>query len=127
MFKVGILLMGKIDSNQPRVKEIVLEVESKTRIKNLFEYLLELDKITHENVYIALEKRGRPVAEDSTMSQILKHVRPDNGLIKLYLYEGDQHSLERLELKRSRNEIGSSSRINPEKAHVRSAKEASSQ
>lgn len=40
MFKVGILLMGKLDTNQPRVKEIVLEVESKTRVKNLFEYLL---------------------------------------------------------------------------------------
>lgn len=86
--------MGKQDSKVPKVKEIVLEVEAKTKIKNVFEYLIELDKITHTNVFIALEKRGRGVSEDYTISQVLKHTRPENGVIKLYLYEGDYHTQE---------------------------------
>lgn len=40
MYKVGIMLMGKREANLSKVKEIVLEAEPKTRIKNLLDYLL---------------------------------------------------------------------------------------
>lgn len=41
MYKVGIMLMGKPQANLSKVKEIVLEAESKTRVKFMLEYLLE--------------------------------------------------------------------------------------
>lgn len=62
MHKVGIMLMGKPSSTTSSVKEIVLEVEPKTKVKNLFEYLLEFDKILDTQVYIAVEKKGRPMS-----------------------------------------------------------------
>ena len=49
------------------------------------------------------------------MTQILKHKRPENGVIKLYLYEGEKKVHEKMELKKSRHEI-SSSRMNLEKS-----------
>jgi hypothetical protein len=117
MYKVGVMIMGRADSNNNTVKEIVMEVEAKTKIRNLFEYLLELDKIADTRVYIALEKKGRGVAEDSTVSQLLRHTKPTNGLIRLYLYEqSEEESQERVDLKRSRNQSNSSNiMINPER------------
>ena len=62
MYKVGVRLMGRPETSVSKVKEIVLEVEPKTKIKNVFEYLAELDKIRSSNVYMALEKGGRGVS-----------------------------------------------------------------
>lgn len=45
-------------------------------MKNVVEYLLELDKINNDQVFICLEKKGKAIAEESTISQILKHTRP---------------------------------------------------
>ena len=56
-------------------------------MKNIVEYLIELDKVRDKNVYITIEKKGRPIDDETTISQILKYVKPDNGLIALYLYE----------------------------------------
>jgi hypothetical protein len=62
-------------------------VEAKTRLRSLIEYLLELNKIPHTRFYISLENKGRPVSDDSMISQVLKHTKPQNGVIKLYVYE----------------------------------------
>lgn len=46
----------------------------------------------------------------------MKQTRPENGLIKLYLYErGDEVSESKIDIKRSWNEINSNPRINGEK------------
>lgn len=63
------------------------------------------------NVYMALEKMGRAISDDTSIAQILKQIRPENGVIKLYLYEGEKKVHEKMELKKSRHEI-SSSRLN---------------
>ena len=43
MYKVGIMMMGKPSKQSPaKVKEVILEVEAKTKVENIFEYLLEL-------------------------------------------------------------------------------------
>lgn len=48
-------MMGKIKGESPRkVKEIVLEVEGKTKMTNIAEYLLEKGKIKDINVEFAL-------------------------------------------------------------------------
>lgn len=52
------------------------------------QYLIELNKIIDADVYLTLEKKGRAVQEDETISHILRYVKPENGVIKLYLYEG---------------------------------------
>lgn len=39
------------------------------------------------NVEVSLEKGGPKISETSTISQVLKHARPVNGVIKLYCYE----------------------------------------
>jgi hypothetical protein len=49
--------------------------------------LLELKKIKDMNVEVSLEKGGPKISETSTISQVLKHARPVNGVIKLYCYE----------------------------------------
>jgi hypothetical protein len=69
-------------------------------------------------MYIALEKKGRPVSEDSTVSQLLRHTKPTNGVIRLFLYEQtEEDSQERIELKHSRHQPSSSNIfINPEKS-----------
>lgn len=109
------MIMGKPESNSTKVKEIILEVEPKTKAKHLIEYLLELNKITSTDMYVALETRGHPLPEDTTISSMLKQTRPQNGVIRLYLYEQTKQSMERLDLKRSRLQ-NSSSTINPERS-----------
>lgn len=49
--------------------------------------MLELEKIKDLNVEVSLEKGGPKISETSTISQVLKHARPVNGVIKLYCYE----------------------------------------
>jgi hypothetical protein len=60
MLKVGVVLMGKPTSEASKVKEVILEVEGKTKLKNIIEYLSELNKLPNPQVYFSLEKRGRP-------------------------------------------------------------------
>ena len=63
MHKIGILMMGKMGVASPKkVKEIILEVEGKTKMINIAEYLLEMKKISDLNVEFSLEKNGRPVS-----------------------------------------------------------------
>lgn len=45
MYKVGVMMMGKDEpgtKSPTKVKEVILEVEAKTKILNIFEYLLQL-------------------------------------------------------------------------------------
>ena len=56
-------MMGKMGVTSPKkVKEIILEVEGKTKMINIAEYLLEMKKISDLNVEFSLEKNGRPVS-----------------------------------------------------------------
>ena len=107
--------MGRPDGNSQKVKEIVLEVENKTKTRNLVEYLMDMGKLSHSDVYIALERGGRAIGDDATMSQILKNVRPVNGVIKLYLYDLTKEQIaekaERAQLRRSRDKEISNSNI----------------
>ena len=80
-------MMGKSSTESPsKVKEVILEVEAKTKVVNIFEYLLELKKIKDMNVSVSLEKGGERINETSNISQILKYTRPVSGVIKLFLY-----------------------------------------
>ena len=54
---------------------------------NIAEYLLEMKKIGDMNVEFSLEKNGRPVSDESNITQALKYSKPVNGVLKLYLYE----------------------------------------
>lgn len=45
MYKVGIMLMGKPDKTPKKVKEIIIEVEAKTKITDILKYLLDLKRI----------------------------------------------------------------------------------
>lgn len=47
MHKVGVMMMFAMGESPKKVKEIILEVEGKTKISNILEYLLEMDKIQH--------------------------------------------------------------------------------
>ena len=88
MQKIGILMMGKMTDSPPKkVKEIILEVEGKTKMNNIAEYLLEMKKIKDLSVEFSLEKNGRPVSDESNITQTLKYTKPVNGILKLYLYE----------------------------------------
>ena len=90
MYKVGIMMMGQDEPaarSPTKVKEVILEVEAKTKILNIFEYLLELKKVKDLNLSIALEKGGDRISSTSTISQVMKYTRPVNGVIKLYCYE----------------------------------------
>ena len=41
MYKVGVMMMGKQSTQSPaKVKEVILQVQAKTKILNIFEYLL---------------------------------------------------------------------------------------
>jgi hypothetical protein len=40
MHKIGVMIMGKSRESPKRVKEIILEVEGKTKMSNIAEYLL---------------------------------------------------------------------------------------
>lgn len=42
MYKIGIFLMGKVEIEPKKVKEIILEVESKTKLVDIISYLMEL-------------------------------------------------------------------------------------
>ena len=82
--------MGKEEAggkSPTKVKEVILEVEAKTKIENIFQYLLELKKIKDLNVSVSIEKGGNRINETSTISQVMKYTRPVNGVIKLYCYE----------------------------------------
>lgn len=62
MYKVGVMMMGKSSTESPsKVKEVILEVEAKTKVVNIFEYLLELKKIKDMNVSVSLEKGGERI------------------------------------------------------------------
>ena len=55
-------MMGKSSTESPsKVKEVILEVEAKTKVVNIFEYLLELKKIKDMNVSVSLEKGGERI------------------------------------------------------------------
>jgi hypothetical protein len=45
MYKVGVMVMGTMKESPKRVKEIILEVEAKTKMNNILDYLLEMGKI----------------------------------------------------------------------------------
>lgn len=45
MHKVGIMLMGKPTQSPKKVKEIIIEVEAKTRINDILSYLCQLKRI----------------------------------------------------------------------------------
>ena len=56
------MMMGKSSTESPsKVKEVILEVEAKTKVVNIFEYLLELKKIKDMNVSVSLEKGGERI------------------------------------------------------------------
>ena len=76
-----------------KVKEVILEVEAKTKVINIFEYLLELKKIKDLNVSVSIEKAGDRISETSTISQVMKYTRPVNGVIKLYCYEEEPNNV----------------------------------
>lgn len=117
MYKVGVMMMGKEEpgvKSPTKVKEVVLEVEAKTKIENIFEYLIELNKIKNRNVSVSIEKGGDRINETSTISQVMKYTRPVNGVIKLYCYEDPEPSgnnsnvnvsTDKIMLKPSRHEI----------------------
>lgn len=108
MYKVGVMMMGRPAEVSPKkVKEVILEVQAKTKISNIYEYLLQLNKIDNMNVSVALEKSGQYINETSTISQVLKYTRPINGVIKLYLYESGEAetSMSKMVLKPSRHEV----------------------
>lgn len=86
MYKVGVMMMGKLTESPKRVKEIILEVEGKTKMSNIAEYLLEMGKVENLEVEFSLEKGGRPVSDSSNITQALKYTTPVNGVVKLYLY-----------------------------------------
>lgn len=48
------MMMGKPRQSPKKVKEIVLEVEGKTKMSNIAEYLLEMQKINNTNVQFTL-------------------------------------------------------------------------
>lgn len=87
MYKVGVMMMGRARDSPKKVKEIILEVEGKTKMSNIAEYLLQMEKITNTQVDFALEKNGQPLSDSSNITQALKYTTPVNGIIKLYLYE----------------------------------------
>lgn len=78
--------MGKMKESPKKVKEIILEVEGKTKMINILEYLLEMGKIENYNYELSLEKNGQPISDTSNISQALKYATPVNGVLKLYLY-----------------------------------------
>jgi hypothetical protein len=86
MHKVGVMIMGKMRESPKKVKEIILEVEGKTKMINILEYLLEMKKIENYNYELSLEKNGQPISDTSNISQALKYATPINGVLKLYLY-----------------------------------------
>lgn len=86
MHKVGVMIMGKMKESPKKVKEIILEVEGKTKMINILEYLLEMGKIENYNYELSLEKNGQPISDTSNISQALKYATPVNGVLKLYLY-----------------------------------------
>jgi len=45
MYKVGIMLMGKPTKTPKKVKEIIIEVEAKTKINDILTYLVDLKRI----------------------------------------------------------------------------------
>lgn len=54
MHKIGVMLMGKAGESPKKVKEIILEVEGKTKMSNIAQYLLEMGKIANLNVDFSL-------------------------------------------------------------------------
>lgn len=79
--------MGKPSQSPKKVKEIIIEVEAKTKLNDILSYLCQLKRIQDMNVSVAIQKSGRPVSETSTVAQIIRHTKPVNNLIKLFLYE----------------------------------------
>lgn len=45
MYKIGIMLMGKPTKTPKKVKEIIIEVEPKTKINDILTYLVDLKRI----------------------------------------------------------------------------------
>ena len=68
-----------------------MEVEGKTKMSNIAQYLLEMEKIENLNVKFALEKHGNPVSDTSNITQALKYATPINGVLKLYLYHKNEY------------------------------------
>lgn len=81
--------MGKAGESPKKVKEIILEVEGKTKMSNIAQYLLEMGKIANLNVDFSLQKNGQAVSDVSNITQALKYSSPVNGVLKLYLYDRD--------------------------------------
>jgi len=54
MYKVGIMLMGKPTTTPKKVKEIIIEVEAKTKISDILTYLIDLKRIEDTNVNVAI-------------------------------------------------------------------------
>ena len=50
MHKVGVMMMMRIRGSPRKVKEIIIEVEAKTKMSNIAEYLLEMGKIDNVDV-----------------------------------------------------------------------------
>ena len=91
MHKVGVMMMFNMGASPKRVKEIILEVEGKTKMGNIAEYLFDMGKITNLEVELSLEKNGPPVNDSSNITQALKYSSPVNGVLKLYLYEKGEY------------------------------------
>ncbi len=54
MYKVGIMLMGKPSQSPKKVKEIIIEVEAKTKVSDILSYLIQLNRIQDPNVNVAI-------------------------------------------------------------------------
>lgn len=67
--KISVVYMGREKDNNRDVKEFILELEPKTRILNIFEYLHEIGKIKHIQVSVAMSKGGNRVPENFTIEQ----------------------------------------------------------
>jgi hypothetical protein len=39
MYKIGVMVMGKPSSSPKKVKEIILEVEAKTKVNDILSYM----------------------------------------------------------------------------------------
>jgi hypothetical protein len=104
MHKIGVMLMGKSRESPKKVKEIILEVEGKTKMLNIAEYLLELGKIQNTNVEFSLEKNGQPINDISNITQASKYTAPINGVIKLFMYEKEDPQTKLNESRQNLNE-----------------------
>lgn len=67
--KISVVYMGRERDNNRDVKEFILELEPKTRILNIFEYLHEIGKIKHIQVSVATTKGGNRIPENFTIEQ----------------------------------------------------------